>query len=361
VNLIKLTLLNGAQQLFYPVGLRFADDPVHGPIVLVPEVQGVKAYQLGMTIEEVKAAFRAALPGPSQLEEVQLEIAELKQEIIAADHKACQGIIGLHQVFATFTDRLADRDAQSLLLEEDLARLGDSNRDRWCALQIHLGLVDGWEHLHEGAAEVKGCLPSLREELEALADTIGSYRLRLAALTADADESDRKDAELEQRIEKAEENAARWRLEANSEHQNQREADEIRDGEIASLRSRIDQIEKDKPLFCAAERIGALEEADRLLRKRLRRIEEDVQWIESRDDFDLPEKPAAEKKSEWEPLKSCKSPGRYLVKRSDWRWPLPAYLANDGWCLVANLFSLSVNARDPNAQPESYIACPIPE
>lgn len=154
MNPVKLKFRHGGEMLVSPIGLRFVEDPEHGPLVLIPELPSPKAYQLDMTLKEAEQAYRdaASMQPLTNSVAVKLEEVEKKLELLgrrqeAIDKKACSEIVSLHK---------------------DLSFVGDLNLDRWKALKIHLGLPEGWEHLHEGAAEVKGALVSQAEEIDQL-------------------------------------------------------------------------------------------------------------------------------------------------------------------------------------------------
>lgn len=158
MNPVKLKFRHGGEMLVSPIGLRFVEDPDHGPLVLIPEFGQPRGYQLDMTLEEAHAAMGIALGAP--LGDV---IAELKTHAfgIAAEVRDLRPAVEMHETRLNLLARQPSRiDAQH--------RLHTRNIDRWEALAIHLGLPEGWEHLHEGAAEVKGALVSQAEEIDTL-------------------------------------------------------------------------------------------------------------------------------------------------------------------------------------------------
>lgn len=175
MNPVRLIFKHGGEMLVSPIGLRFVEDPDHGPLVLIPELSGPRAYQLDMTLEEAERGYRdaASMQPLTNSVAVKLEEVEKKLELLgrrqeAIDKKACSEIVSLHK---------------------DLSFVGDLNVDRWKALKIHLGLPEGWEHLHEGAAEVKGALVSQAELIDKLEYSVvncarwcGSLEQRLAAV-----------------------------------------------------------------------------------------------------------------------------------------------------------------------------------
>lgn len=205
MNPVKLIFKHGGETLVSPIGLRFVEDPDHGPLVLIPELPQPKAYALAMTTEEASKAFcdAASMQPLSNFAAARLEEFEKKLELLGRKVYADgddfentkagwelheKALVSLRSRYACLLEQLGIKPGDENLVEPDFPTLSNLARDlesarrsvehltslqridyaRWQALQIHLGLPEGWEHFCEGAAEVKGALVSQAELLDIL-------------------------------------------------------------------------------------------------------------------------------------------------------------------------------------------------
>lgn len=210
MNPVKLKFRHGGEMLVSPIGLRFVEDPDHGPLVLIPELPSPRGYQLDMTLEEAKAAYDEAEDG----------------EAFTTLHRHTQGLYKLWAV----------------------------SDDRWQALAVHLGLPEGWEHLREGAAEVKGALVSQAEEIDALRDELNAIKEQGDDFAWGKEIDELKTLVIREKVE------TDRRLDALVEICN-------------STLGELSLLKEEASLFTLAERVGELEESRSRHRKRLRTLE----------------------------------------------------------------------------------------
>lgn len=306
MNLVKLKLLNEVEQLFSPIGLRFAEDPDHGPIVLVPEAQGVKGYRLGMTLEEADSAFK--LQGNEATIVAELQRVANSNRALLEEIEALERHLGLPEEWM-LEDPPRSGDHNEIVgalptlrrtvrhLTEAAAERSVKDMENWRSLQIHLGLVDGWQHLHEGAASVKGCLVALREEIESTRGELAELKTYAHGISAEIRQFRKP---LSKRIEQIGRAAEACLISVERRVKSVENDQEM-------LEKRQDQLENDSCFFDLAERVGALEHfkkegAVKTLLSHDRRI----RHLESKQDFDLPASAETPKAASW-----SKGPGTW--------------------------------------------------
>jgi hypothetical protein len=169
MNPVKLIFKHGGEMLVSPIGLRFVPDPEHGTLVLIPDVKGPKGYQLDMTLEEAKQAYREAASmqplsnfAAVKIEEIEKAVAalrELRPEAPLAQAAAENGhVLGQLSQLGGLLDQLEAKasmhgdhlDNLSETVIKQGERIGKDREDataRWVALFRVLGLemtnVDG--------------------------------------------------------------------------------------------------------------------------------------------------------------------------------------------------------------------------
>lgn len=378
MNPVKLKFRHGGEMLVSPIGLRFVPDPEHGTLVLIPDAQGPRGYQLDMTLEEAEQAFRS---DQTQVDAIAKKVYWLQEQL----EKAEKG-------WTTHEERL-----------NRIERALHQHYDRWRALRIHLGLPEGWESLHEGAAEVKGALVSQAEQLDELEGAIFESSFGLLA------RMDRK-AKLLDSL-KAHVDALYSELGLNSRWEGEklvsyRDTDSILT-EVVLMQAEVSRLTEESSLFTVAKRVGELEEAHQRLRERTENLESwkrevhpdlaqdrafpllddrtcvqrpriypgpEGTYSSSRQTWTAPQmgEPssamfdrlrAAEKpKSAWKPLSECLGYGAFLLKRVVGQTGIILHASRGfhGWTFVSSQ-NRSGDAWKPNQYPEHYEFCPIPE
>lgn len=336
MNPVKLKFRHGGEMLVSPIGLRFVEDPDHGPLVLVPEAQGPRGYQLDMTLEQAREACKEAAQGQPLPDYSARKIEELEQR---ADAQRSATHL-LEARIREFGGRLTGIEARFGKLFDDYCRHEDGSDDHWQALAIHLGLPEGWEHLNEGAAEVKGALVSQAEEIDTLTDRLATtedgYLLLLDRLGL-ADDGIGDDRQLLWIVDKGiglrlgafakEINSVKAHVDAlyselglNSRWEGEklvsyRDTDSILT-EVVLMQREVSRLTEESPLFRVAEKVGELEESRRIQREFLAKLSDEVRSLRA---FQEEIHPTLSEK--WEDTAFPLLDDRTCVQRSTWTVP----------------------------------------